>query len=36
MFGKALLFNIKSIKKNNILHLEYIIKNRECLGKDSY
>jgi hypothetical protein len=30
------LINHKKYKKNNILHLENINKNRECLGKDTY
>jgi hypothetical protein len=27
---------IKKYKKNNILHLKYINKNREFLGKNAY
>ena len=29
-------FNHKKYKKDNILHLENINKNRKCLGKNSY
>jgi hypothetical protein len=29
-------FNHKKYKKDNILHLENINKNRYCLGKNSY
>jgi hypothetical protein len=35
MFGKELLYFIKGIKEN-ILRLENITKNRDCLGKTSY
>jgi hypothetical protein len=32
---ERILINHKRYKKNNILHLENILKNRECLGKNS-
>jgi hypothetical protein len=35
MFGKELCVIIKGIK-DNILRLENINKNRDCLGKNSY